>query len=70
MLAIAVPSGREFCVDYACRCRVMYDVAVHQSVRCMLFIPFSRDKPKGASSRSVDTACASIINKFTTHQAF
>lgn len=24
MLAIVVPSEREFCVDYACRCRVMY----------------------------------------------
>lgn len=47
MLATAVPSGREFCVDYTCRC--MY-VAVHR----MLFIsPFSRDEAKGASSRSV-----------------
>jgi hypothetical protein len=41
MPAIAVPSEREFCVDYACRCRVMYVCGSSPICTRMLFISLS-----------------------------
>src|SRR5258708_3753402 len=48
MLAIVVPSEREFCVDYACRCRVMYVGGGPSICTRMLFISLfhARDGPK------------------------
>jgi hypothetical protein len=53
MLAIAARSEREFCVDYACRCRVMYVCGGPPICTSMLFISPFRAGPKGAL---VDTA--------------
>lgn len=78
MRATAVPLERDLCVDYACRCRVMYLYVCGSPSICtrMLFIScyffwfFHEIGQKGASSPSVDTACVLTDHETHTHQTF
>lgn len=42
MLAIVVPSEREFCVDYACRCRVMCSPPILLSLTQLVLTPIMK----------------------------